>query len=944
MDGGAGVDTLTINDTTGASAAGLPAASIKNVEVLNVTSNAGVGAFAGSATTQTGVAEVETVTVTVNASNVAITNIVLTVGTTTYSASSLTVNSTSASGIKTEVDKLLTQAFGDSVTIGSLSSGAYTVTAKSTGTPIPDFSIAMYTGGGTTTASTATVARAETAAAKETIVNTGSNIAPVQTITLAGGTDGLATADIIYAHVDGVRVSAYTGGTSLANAATAVASTINSLVGKTVASATGSVVTILGTAGEPLPLIGVSIVDASVTADGPVSSTSVSRQSSETKTAAGTAKVYDASGFADSVSVSAQGDVNLKAAKTAAISATTTDGAVTVDGGKTATVVATKAVSVGGADITSVNVTTGTTSAAVAIGATSGTTGVTPKLTTATVKGGSDVLVTDETGGASAGTLTSVTISETADTTVTLEGKALTTLNVGKQTVATNITVTNADTLDHVFTLSVADTGKNGSSAAQVEVTNDTAKQVNLTAGGTDNNVLIDGDGSLTKMTVAGSGKLTLAIDSTTAIADFDASAMTGDLTLTGLEAVALSVKTGAGKDSFTVIATAKQAVDSGAGNDTVTIDAAVAKGSTINLGAGDDVLLKGSSGSVAVDDTLLITTIDGGDGTDTVAASFVTSGNGNQFVNFERLGLTNSTLDASLLTATTITGLELLAGGGTYTSVNSTQSLLARTNTSGTTTLTLSDVTGAADSYTITFEGDNSTATTAPTSANFSAGSVVTAGVETINIVSGGSKAWNDITLGANNDAENVVIAGAANLDLAFASGFGSVTAPATGVVTIDGSAATGKLAINLANVVEAATGYTVKGGSGADTITVADTVTTIYGGAGADTFKVALAVGSDDYIVLADLAVGDKIDFGTAGAFNATAVDVSAQTSLAGAIGAADGTDNEVSWFLYGGNTYIVLAGNDTSAVTEDTVIKLLGTYDLSLSTLASNVVTIA
>lgn len=226
----------------------------------------------------------------------------------------------------------------------------------------------------------------------------------------------------------------------------------------------------------------------------------------------------------------------------------------------------------------------------------------------------------------------------------------------------------------------------------------------------------------------------------------------------------------------------------------------------------------------------------------------------------------------------------------------------------------------------------------------NFSAGTVVTAGVETINIVSGGSKAWNDITLGANNDAENVVIAGAANLDLAFASGFGSVTAPATGVVTIDGSAATGKLAINLANVVEAATGYTVKGGSGADTITVADTVTTIYGGAGADTFKVALAVGSDDYIVLADLAVGDKIDFGTAGAFNATAVDVSAQTSLAGAIGAADGTDNEVSWFLYGGNTYIVLAGNDTSAVTEDTVIKLLGTYDLSLSTLASNVVTIA
>lgn len=934
ITGGAGTDKLVIVDTTKASEAGLAAATITGVEALELSTNGGVGRFSTAAGTEAGAQEVTTITPSgVAGTPVAFTKVGITINGRTYETGTLGANNTTAVHLGTEVAALLSTALGNSATISSVASttGIVTVTSAARGQKIPDFTVTVTNGTGGVVAA----AVSDTTPSKS-IADTNAPSQQIVTFTVTENT--LASTDAYTVHYNGLAFNVYTGDT-IATALTAAVNQINTLYGKTIATVNGLVVTVLGEAGVPTPLIGITVKGNGTT--DPTIATSVVRAATTTETAAVNATVYDATGFADSVTATAQGDVNLKAAKTAVVTATTTAGTVTVDGGKTVTVVATKAVTVGGADITSANVTTATTSAAVAIGATSGTTAVTPKLTTATVKGGSDVLVTDETGGTSAGTLTSVTISETADATVTLEGKALTTVNVGKQTVATNITVTNADTLDHVFTLSVADTG---TSSAQVEVTNDTAKEVNLTAGGTNNNVLIDGDGSLTKMTVAGAGKLTLAIDSTTAIAAFDASAMTGDLTLSGLEAVALSVKTGSGKDSFTVVATAKQTVDSGAGNDTVTIDAAAAKGSTINLGTGDDVLLMGSSGSVAVDDTLLITSIDGGDGTDTVAASFVTSGNGNQFVNFERLGLTNSTLDASLLTTTTITGLELLVGGGTYTSVNSNQALLARTSTSGTTTLTMSNVTGAADSYSITFAGDNSAATTAPTSANFAAGTVVTAGVETINIVSGGSKAWNSITLGANGDAENVVISGAANLDIAFASGFGSVTAPATGVVNIDGSAATGKLDINLANVVEAATGYTVKGGSGADTITVADTVTTIFGGAGADTFKVALAVGDDDSITLSDLAVGDKIDFGTAGAFNATAVDVTAQTSLAGAIGVADGTDNEVSWFVYGGNTYIVLAGATTSAVTDDTVIKLLGTYNLALSTLASNVVTIA
>lgn len=129
----------------------------------------------------------------------------------------------------------------------------------------------------------------------------------------------------------------------------------------------------------------------------------------------------------------------------------------------------------------------------------------------------------------------------------------------------------------------------------------------------------------------------------------------------------------------------------------------------------------------------------------------------------------------------------------------------------------------------------------------------------------------------------------------------------------------------------------------AGAVVITTANAATTAYGGAGNDEFIVTATTGST-YVKIMDLAVGDKIDFGSATAFGTAAVDVSSQTTLAGAIGAADGTDDKVSYFDFGGDTYIVLAGSSTSAITDDTVIQLVGDYDLSTATLSSNEITIA
>ena len=439
-------------------------------------------------------------------------------------------------------------------------------------------------------------------------------------------------------------------------------------------------------------------------------------------------------------------------------------------------------------------------------------------------------------------------------------------------------------------------------------------------------------------------------------------SAVTGNTDLTGVEAVAITVKTGAGDDTFTTAATAAMTVDAGAGDDTVTFGSAVAKGSTVDLGAGDDTLLT-SSGSVATDDATSVTNakitlVDGGSGTDTLAASFITAGNADQFANFEILGLdkTSGSLDSALISG--ITGLELLAGGGTYTNLELSDNVtVATTGMSGTTTLTFAtaEVSGASDSYTITFSEQNAAERTAePTGgANVAAGTVVTAGVENINIVSGGVFTHNDITLGANDDAETVTITGAQNLDIAFASGFGSTSSPATGVSLIDGSGATGDLAVVLTNVVDTTTGLVVKTGSGDDVITTAAHVTTITTGTGADTIHVgantptmtATATAAEvisEMVTITDFdAANDTIDFTTATLALATAdvvaVDVTAATRLFAAVGIATtgngntSTDSAVAHFEYSGDTYLLFdEGTVTSSDmdTGDVLVQLTGT----------------
>ena len=235
-------------------------------------------------------------------------------------------------------------------------------------------------------------------------------------------------------------------------------------------------------------------------------------------------------------------------------------------------------------------------------------------------------------------------------------------------------------------------------------------------------------------------------------------------------------------------MATTKVAVDAGAGDDTVTLGAAIAAGSTINLGAGDDALLT-DGGSVAAS-----AVIDGGDGFDTVSAALINAGNAAQFHNFEALNLSSSsavTLDVNLLTHSTIEALTLSGGNqaATVSNVAAGVNLLVSGQNSVATTINVKDAAiGTADAFSVAFNG---TGDSSSHSAN-----VVVNGIENLSVESAGMGSSIVNTLTVTDDAlQNLTITGDKALTLDFKSGTGA----AEHGMTIDGSAATGALTIDM-------------------------------------------------------------------------------------------------------------------------------------------------
>jgi trimeric autotransporter adhesin len=491
----------------------------------------------------------------------------------------------------------------------------------------------------------------------------------------------------------------------------------------------------------------------------------------------------------------------------------------------------------------------------------------------------------------------------------------------------------------------------NGSNTVNITGSLATGGDLSLTANGTATATTVNVNSAVAAtVAIAGAAATTL-----------NAAGSTGAITYT-VGGTQVNATTGSGADNVTITSTNKVTVATGAGNDTVSVNAALATGSSINLGAGNDTLTgTGSFGANIV--------VDGGEGTDAISASLINAGNAANIKNFELLDLTagfKTALDLDLLTGSTISDLVLTGTNGAATVNNVAAGLglsVKGDNSAATTTINVKGAAaGTADAFTITFAG----ATTSPTGAAAKA-DVAIAGIEAVTVVSGGTGLMTNTLVLDAAAAKTLTITGDKALVINF-DDLGTAGAT-TGVSAIDASAATGAVTINTTNVDAAAAGLTVTTGAGKDTITLAakatvvagagdDTIVssaaggTFTGGAGKDTFDVALAVATgvteatSVFVTITDLQADDKIDFGIGATFVSEAVvlgvgvnNLEQALTAAVAAGAAD----EVSWFQYGNNTYIVASTNNTFDA-GDVVVKLTGLVDLSDATLDTNVLTMA
>lgn len=668
----------------------------------------------------------------------------------------------------------------------------------------------------------------------------------------------------------------------------------------------------------------------------------------------------------ENINVTTNGGINLDVSTIAGLTAVKTVAAGTANTSVTASATTDVTTTVSGAATTAV-----LGGKAVSVTASNGATSVTGKgLTAVTVKGGGAVTI-DNLENTVAGTtakgttLTSVTLDGVnADSAI--KGEGLTSVTVkGATALANAVTITNAK-VDHALTVNVDGTGyTTAGTAVQTVVADAAAKTVTVNATGSKSSLALTGSIAATTVTVTGSADLTLAaLASATTL---NGSAATGSLTLGTLAAGTVTVSTGSGNDSLSIAATAKTTVNTGAGNDTVTLTTAVAAGSTLSLGAGNDKLLV-AGGSVATSTATDVTVIDAGDGIDTVSAALINAGNAAQFKNFEALDISAAAnLDVALMTGSTITGLTL-TGNSAASTINNVAARVGLTvsgdNTTGAHTINVKDAaTGTADSFAITFAGEAATGATAAAPTAHAAGNVVVEGIESLTVASTGTGFVSNSLAVTDANLKTLAITGDKDFTLTFTGVNGTNVAAAGGAVSlIDGSAATGKLYINTANVVadSVSAGLTVKAGSANDIIILTQKATviagagddnitssanggTFTGGAGKDVFNVKAAFGN--VTTITDFVVGtDKLTFADHGTetFTSTKVNISAATNLSEALALAavgdGGTNTAITWFQYGADTYVV-ADATTGAynAATDVVVKLAGLVDLSTQTVA-------
>lgn len=588
----------------------------------------------------------------------------------------------------------------------------------------------------------------------------------------------------------------------------------------------------------------------------------------------------------------------------------------------------------------------------VIVNGTTDTTAVTVKQTAATtwsataakavIAGGDvDVLDVNRADATKAGTITTVSLDNFAAAVV--NSGALTTLNLSGKGASVNAGTLGALTTPANTALAV---NVNGLTTTGTVTVDSDIKTLNVAASTAASTINLLTNGA-TALNISGDAKLTLTGQTAVAKQVITVTNTAGAVLGTAL-ATDAKFTGGAGADSILLAATTKSQ-DMGAGDDVVTVSVtALGAGGSVNGGAGTDTLVANTNGSNFIADPAF-----GGFETLRVAgAAAQGSHNANGF----------SAIEVGVL------------GGGaaTFTSVAANVGLTMLASPTAATTVTLANATGTADVFGLTLKSDG----------DLTAGSVTVAGVETVNITNTDSLTTtasgintNTITLVTNaaktvtvsgnagltitNDAGNTAITsfdasavtGAAADAAALAVTFVSNNATVGAVVTIKGGSGNDSLTGNAANK------DVIDGGAGDDTIAYGGGADEFTGGAGADIFDINAVGTSSVYLTIKDATKGDKLDLVGVSGVAIVDAELGAKVSLGDAatlaqyLDAAAATNTGavaalVKWFQFGGDTYVVVDNSNNTTFTSgtDSVIKLTGTVDLSTSSVATEIITLA
>ncbi len=866
IDGGAGNDTLNIVDIGGGFTTAIPGLKITNVETVNVTSVAGA---------------------TIDSTPW---NGVVTLNTNTAGATSVTANNTTA-------------------VVSSVTSQAATAVAANGGASL-SLTTAGNTGGTTIVGATAAVSGPVSVSVAGAYADAGA--VTMGNTTVTGGTtvsvtqnSGITAAQNTSALIDGSNTKVTQGTVSVNGNASTTAVTVsqqgpaasaNYVAAVAATSETASLAFGAGglTAGQTLTIAGLTYTSTGVTTQAQL-----------------------AAAFANLAAGATTGAGVATGAYSGALTGYSTGAAATN------TVVATSTTTGDVANLTPA----GTGAGAVAATITNGTSATTGVDGVVGVDAGNVQIVDAKASTATAGTITTVTLTNSAG--ATIADNSLSTLNlagdVGVVVVNASAAATTAGTAATTLNLNLTGTLSAAAAVSTVASSVTGAQYTTLNVASTAASTIVLTTANATALNVSGTAVTT--VGATSNLSALKTIAVTGSAGLSGTftagTLTSISTAGTTGNSSITMDGTVAT-FTGGAGNDTVTISAAPTK--AISGGAGTDVLVAN------------------------IAGGFNASGNAN-ITGFETLQLgtaATGTFDATGFTALRTSTIAAAAG---FSNVAAGVGLTQTASAGFAVTVALADASGTNDAFTWNLSSSGAIANT-----------LNIANVENITINAADTNSTRHVDTLVLNDiaVKAVTITGSAgvNLTTTGAVDLVSVNASAnTGGLVYTSTATTGPVtligsATNVNTLTTGATVDTITGGSKADVISSGAGLDIVTGGAGNDTFIFTANANGNTYTTVTDFAKGDTLDFSALVKNGGVATDyafVSAdKISLADTAAFADylnastafataGTTSVVSWFVYSGNTYIVVDNNNdttfqNNAATGDQVIKLTGVFDLN------------